>query len=84
VRPVLMRSMIRVAGVSLLAMMLPTLLALLVFAIRKPGQRFVFNRVTGPELAVGIVISYAVLGAFSLLARHRRGAPAGGPVGVSR
>jgi signal transduction histidine kinase len=66
VRPVLMRSMMRVAGVSLLAMMLPTLLALLVFAIRKPGQRFVFNRVTGPELAVGIVIAYAVLGAFSL------------------
>ena len=53
-------------GAALLAMTIPTLATLLVFAIREPGQRFIYNRVTGPQLAFGIVVTFAVLGLLAL------------------
>ncbi len=65
-RPVLIRSMTLAVGAALAAMALPTLATLLVFAIRQPGERFIYNRVTGPQLAFGIVVTFVCLGAIAL------------------
>jgi signal transduction histidine kinase len=65
-RPVLVRSMTLAVGAALLAMAVPALVTLLVFAIRQPGQRFIFNRISGPQLAAGIVVTFVILGLLAL------------------